>query len=435
MTVDLAFSGTATLTTDYTRSGTQIVIAAGNTSGSITVTAVQDALDEADETVIVDISVFTNGTESGTQQQTTTITDDDAPLTLNASPATIAFGAVPVAGTSILSVLVANVGTDPVSIRAITTSPAAFAVSDTAGVLEAGDVLFIPVTFLPAAAGTYSGLLELTCTEGTLQVPLAGNGTVAPVRMVVERQIAPSLPQATVVEVQVRLTNAAALSLLGFAIEFDASRFEFVELAADAGRMLKTADVSVSTGSSVTEVRVAAASLTGDTAVLAGDGVFATLRLRTTTTIGVAVVPLVVTEIAAMDTSIVDVEASAANGEIQIGAVSPTIDVDNDGLTNFRDVVFIYRRLMGLSTVKSDWTLPTGETEASINGRIDSLCQVGFDGFAPLDTDHDGHANFRDVVFIYRRLMGLSTVKSDWTLPVGETEASINGRIDCLRNL
>ena len=93
VTVDLGFTGTATLTGDYTRSGTQIVIAAGSTSGTATVTAVQDAIVETNETVVVDITGVTNGTENGTQQQTTTITDDDddAPtVTLAVNNATIA---------------------------------------------------------------------------------------------------------------------------------------------------------------------------------------------------------------------------------------------------------------------------------------------------------------------------------------------------------
>ena len=51
----------------------------GATSGSVTVTAVQDELDEPDETVVVDIVAVAGGTESGAQQQTTTITDDDEP--------------------------------------------------------------------------------------------------------------------------------------------------------------------------------------------------------------------------------------------------------------------------------------------------------------------------------------------------------------------
>jgi hypothetical protein len=78
VTIDLGISGTAAAT-DFTASGTQIVVAAGATSGSITVTAVQDEIDESDETVIVDVTNVTGGTESGSQQQTTTITDDDDP--------------------------------------------------------------------------------------------------------------------------------------------------------------------------------------------------------------------------------------------------------------------------------------------------------------------------------------------------------------------
>src|SRR5439155_413188 len=45
VTVNLGFSGTATLTADYTRSATSIVIPAGSTNGSMTLTAVQDTLD------------------------------------------------------------------------------------------------------------------------------------------------------------------------------------------------------------------------------------------------------------------------------------------------------------------------------------------------------------------------------------------------------
>ncbi|MCX6924991.1 MAG: Ig-like domain-containing protein [Verrucomicrobia bacterium] len=78
VTVNLAFSGTATLTTDYTRSATNIVIAAGSSNGSITLTAVQDTLYEnPNETIVVDIDTVVNGTESGTQQVTVIITDDD----------------------------------------------------------------------------------------------------------------------------------------------------------------------------------------------------------------------------------------------------------------------------------------------------------------------------------------------------------------------
>ena len=219
--------------------------------------------------------------------------------------------------------------------------------------------------------------------------------------------------------------------MLGLSIAFDAACFEFAEFTADADRAQQTPETSVAVTASVATMRVVIADLTGGTAVLAGDGILGVLRLRALTPLDAAVVPLLVAEVAAMDTTITEVETSRANGEIQIGAVSG--DVDDDSLTNFRDVVFIYRRLFGLSTLRPGWTLPPGETEASVNARIDALRTPDFAGFAPLDVDHDGQANFRDVVFIYRRLFGLSTLRPGWTLPPGETEASVNLRIDWLR--
>src|SRR5207253_2386817 len=53
VTVNLLFTGTATFGTDYTSSGTSITIPAGNASASITLTTVQDTLDEPDETITV----------------------------------------------------------------------------------------------------------------------------------------------------------------------------------------------------------------------------------------------------------------------------------------------------------------------------------------------------------------------------------------------
>ncbi len=100
VTVTLAYSGTASLGgTDATtaagsnaNSATEIVIPAGSTSGTVTITAVQDALDEDDETVIVDIASVDNAIEASAQQVTTTITDDDnAPnVTLSVNNASIA---------------------------------------------------------------------------------------------------------------------------------------------------------------------------------------------------------------------------------------------------------------------------------------------------------------------------------------------------------
>lgn len=72
--VNLAFGGTATNVVDFTPSASNIVIPAGQLTGSITITAVPDVVDEADETIIVSID-STNGSEVGQQEVTTTIAD------------------------------------------------------------------------------------------------------------------------------------------------------------------------------------------------------------------------------------------------------------------------------------------------------------------------------------------------------------------------
>ena len=91
VTVDLGYTGTATNGSDYTPSSSQITIAAGDTSGTATVLAVDDTLDEDNETVIADITNVVNAIETGTQQATTTIQDNDDPpaVTLAVDNATI----------------------------------------------------------------------------------------------------------------------------------------------------------------------------------------------------------------------------------------------------------------------------------------------------------------------------------------------------------
>lgn len=86
VTIGRESSSTATLTTDFTLSSTTITITAGQTTGTATLTAVQDAMDEVNETAIIEITGVSGGggaTESGTQQSTVTITDDDAAPSLS----------------------------------------------------------------------------------------------------------------------------------------------------------------------------------------------------------------------------------------------------------------------------------------------------------------------------------------------------------------
>ncbi len=89
ITVNLAYGGTATATTDYSKSD-RITISAGNTTGTTTVTGVADTLYDAAsaETVIVDVSSVSVGTEDGTQQQTISITDAEVAPTVSLSVGT-----------------------------------------------------------------------------------------------------------------------------------------------------------------------------------------------------------------------------------------------------------------------------------------------------------------------------------------------------------
>ncbi|MCP4289480.1 MAG: DUF11 domain-containing protein, partial [Gammaproteobacteria bacterium] len=78
ITTSLGFSGTATGGgVDYSASDTSILIPAGGLFNSISLTGIDDAIDDDGETVVIDISSVSNGTENGNQQTSATILDDD----------------------------------------------------------------------------------------------------------------------------------------------------------------------------------------------------------------------------------------------------------------------------------------------------------------------------------------------------------------------
>jgi len=155
VTVNLGFAGTATLTSDYTRTGTQIVIAPGQTAGSVTITAVQDSLDEVGETIIVDITAVTNGTEATPQQVTVTIVDDDAPptVTLSRNNAAIAEAA----GTSIITATLSALSSLPVTIDLGFAGTATL----TSDYTRSGTQIVIP-------AGQTTGSVTITAVQDTL---------------------------------------------------------------------------------------------------------------------------------------------------------------------------------------------------------------------------------------------------------------------------
>jgi len=137
--VTLSYSGTATSGTDYNHNAsTTITIPAGSLSANAVtgITAIQDTDPEGNETIIIDIAGVSKGIESGVQQQTITILDDDIPVVVSVSSAT------------------------------------------TDGSYKAGDVIAVTITFNAAVTvtGTPQLLLETGTTDRTINYT-SGSGT------------------------------------------------------------------------------------------------------------------------------------------------------------------------------------------------------------------------------------------------------------------
>lgn len=82
VTVVLSVAGTATQDTDYTLSTTSIVVPAGLTSATATLSAIQDDEAEGNETVVLDIESVTNAEAAENQAVTINIEDDEIVISL-----------------------------------------------------------------------------------------------------------------------------------------------------------------------------------------------------------------------------------------------------------------------------------------------------------------------------------------------------------------
>ena len=167
--IALTLGGTATETSDYTLGDTSLTLTAGATSVTTTVTAVQDTIDEPDETVIVNAAIGSTAIGSAT----VTITDDDdAPtLSIAVDPASIAEAA----GTSTLTV---------------STGATSFATEQTISLTLGGTATgtsdyTIGSTSLTLAAGATSVTTTVTAVQDTIDesnetvIVNAGNGSTA----------------------------------------------------------------------------------------------------------------------------------------------------------------------------------------------------------------------------------------------------------------
>ncbi|ODV37652.1 beta strand repeat-containing protein [Microcystis aeruginosa] len=91
LTVNYTIGGTATLNTDYTRTGTTntVTFAAGSSTATVTVDPTADTTVESNETVILTLAAGTGYTVGTTTPVTGTITNDDTSVTLAVAPASV----------------------------------------------------------------------------------------------------------------------------------------------------------------------------------------------------------------------------------------------------------------------------------------------------------------------------------------------------------
>ncbi|MCZ8291100.1 Calx-beta domain-containing protein, partial [Microcystis sp. LE19-59.1C] len=91
LTVNYTLGGTATLNTDYTRTGTNntVTFAAGSSTATVTIDPTADTIVESNETVALTLATGTGYTIGTTNAVTGTITNDDTSVTLAVSPASV----------------------------------------------------------------------------------------------------------------------------------------------------------------------------------------------------------------------------------------------------------------------------------------------------------------------------------------------------------
>ncbi|NCT54165.1 MAG: hypothetical protein GPJ04_24890, partial [Microcystis aeruginosa G13-03] len=91
LTVNYTLGGTATLNTDYTRTGTNntVTFAAGSSTATVTVDPTADTTVESDETVALTLAAGTGYTVGTPNAATGTITNDDTSVTLAVSPSSV----------------------------------------------------------------------------------------------------------------------------------------------------------------------------------------------------------------------------------------------------------------------------------------------------------------------------------------------------------
>jgi acylphosphatase len=139
VTVPFTVGGTATNPADYTISASPITIPAGNTTGTITVTVVADAVAEPNETVVVTMGTPTNAAQGATTVHTVTITGQVPTVSFTAAAQTVAEGVGTATITAQLSSSSTQAVTVPFTVSGTATSPADYTISASPITIPAGN--------------------------------------------------------------------------------------------------------------------------------------------------------------------------------------------------------------------------------------------------------------------------------------------------------
>ena len=154
--IPITFTGTAVDPTDYTSSSASLTILAGQTSGSITLSIVDDSIFEGSDTVIMTMGAPGAGAALGaTTVQTVTINNDDATPSLSISDIT----ASEAVGTLSYTVTLSSVSALPVSFDWTTLAGTATHVS--------GDYTYSSGSAITIAAGTTTVNISVPISDDT----------------------------------------------------------------------------------------------------------------------------------------------------------------------------------------------------------------------------------------------------------------------------
>jgi hypothetical protein len=177
VTVPFTLTGTAASPADYTITASPLTITAGNTTATITVTVVADAVAEPNETVVVTMGTPTNATQGATTVHTVTITGQTPTVTFTAATQTVSEGVGTATITAQLSSASTQAVTVPFTVTGTAADPADYTITASPLTIAAGNTT-ATITVTVVADGVAESDETIIVTMGTPTNATQGATTV-----------------------------------------------------------------------------------------------------------------------------------------------------------------------------------------------------------------------------------------------------------------